>query len=100
MHATLELVAERISVTAGAPVESIGAATRLKDLALDSFLMVEMAVDLQEEFDAIFTQEDLRSVVTVGDLVELLNASRPSPASTRSSSSASASPSRSRWTPP
>jgi acyl carrier protein len=76
MHATFELVAERISITSGAPVESVRPDTTLKDLALDSFLLVEMAVDLQEEFDAIFTQEDLHRVVTVADLVDLLNVSQ------------------------
>jgi acyl carrier protein len=76
MHATFELVAERISITLGIPVERISPATTLKNLAVDSFLLVEMAVDLQEEFDAIFTQESLQRVVTVADLVDLLNSSQ------------------------
>jgi acyl carrier protein len=76
MHATFELVAERISITSGAAVQSLRPETTLKELALDSFLLVEMAVDLQEEFDAIFSQEALRRVVTIGDLVDLLNSSQ------------------------
>ncbi len=75
MQATFAAVAERISVTSGVAVERLRPETTLKELALDSFLLVEMAVDLQEEFDAIFTQEDLHRVSTVGDLVELLNTS-------------------------
>ena len=31
-----------------------------------------MAVDLQEEFDVIFTQADLREVANLGQLVDLL----------------------------
>ena len=77
MHATFELVAERISITSGVPVESLRPDTTLTDLALDSFMLIEMAVDLQEEFDAIFSQESLQQVVTIADLVELLNASQP-----------------------
>lgn len=73
MQATFAAVAERISVTSGVAADRLRPETTLKELALDSFLLVEMAVDLQEEFDAIFTQEDLHRVGTVGDLVELLN---------------------------
>lgn len=76
MHVTFELVAERISITSGTPVESLRPDTMVKDLALDSFLLVEMAVDLQEEFDAIFTQEDLQRVAIIADLVDLLNVSQ------------------------
>src|SRR2546430_17600879 len=76
MRATFELVAERISITSGAPGESLRPDTTLRDLALDSFLLVEMAVDLQEEFDAIFSQEALQRVITVADLVSLLNVSQ------------------------
>jgi acyl carrier protein len=75
MHATFELVAERISITSDVPVESLRPDTTLNDLALDSFLLVEMVVDLQEEFDAIFSQEALQRVVTIADLVDLLNTS-------------------------
>lgn len=76
MHATFELVAERISITSGVRVESLHPDTTLKDLALDSFMLIEVAVDLQEEFDTIFSQESLQRVVTIADLVELLNVSQ------------------------
>lgn len=69
---TFELVAERISTLLSLPVEKLTAQTALTDLALDSFRMVETVVDLQEEFDSIFTQEALRQVSTLGDLVDLL----------------------------
>ncbi|MEV4416885.1 acyl carrier protein [Catellatospora sp. NPDC049609] len=84
MHATFAVVAERISITSGVAVDRLRPETTLKELALDSFLLVEMAVDLQEEFDAIFTQEDLHRVVTVGDLVELLNTSQAADVRARS----------------
>ncbi len=76
MHATFAAVAERISVTSGIAIESLRPDTALADLAMDSFLMVEVTVDLQEEFDAIFSQEALHKVVTIGDLVDLLNATQ------------------------
>ncbi|MEV6315609.1 4'-phosphopantetheinyl transferase superfamily protein [Streptomyces sp. NPDC051776] len=74
MPATFDLVAERISETLRTPREKLTEDTTLDELAADSFMLVEMAVDLQEEFDSTFSQADLRQVVTLGQLVDLLNA--------------------------
>lgn len=79
MYATYELVAERISIMSGTPVEKLSPDMTLHELALDSFRMVEMAIDLQEEFDAIFSQEALQRAGTVADLVDLINASKAEP---------------------
>jgi acyl carrier protein len=73
MPITFELVAERISETLNIPVTDLSPETTLRDLAADSFMLVEMAVDLQEEFDAIFTQAELREVTNLGQLVDLLH---------------------------
>ena len=72
MPITFECVAERISQTLNVPAATLIPETTLRDLAADSFLLVEMAVDLQEEFDVIFTQADLREVSNLGQLVDLL----------------------------
>ena len=72
MPITFECVAERISQTLNVPAAMLTPETTLRDLAADSFLLVEMAVDLQEEFDVIFTQADLREVSNLGQLVDLL----------------------------
>lgn len=69
---TFDLVAERISTLLSLPVEKLTPGTALQDLALDSFRMVEMVVDLQEEFGSIFAQAELRLVATLGDLFKLL----------------------------
>src|SRR5580658_1571490 len=53
----LRVAAERVSDDA-----------RLNELVTDSFVLVELVVELQEMFDVHFFQEDLRRVVTVGDL--------------------------------
>ncbi|MEU3465701.1 4'-phosphopantetheinyl transferase superfamily protein [Streptomyces sp. NPDC006733] len=71
---TFDDVAHRISATLSVPVDTLTPETRLRDLAADSFLLVEMAVDLQEEFDALFTQADLREVTTLGQLAGLVGA--------------------------
>lgn len=69
---TFDLVAERISEILSVPVDKLTPQTALNDLALDSFQMVETVVDLQEEFDSIFTQAALSQVSTLGELTELL----------------------------
>ena len=77
MPIAFDHVAERISATLNIPAAKLTPQTTLRELAADSFLLVEMAVDLQEEFDALFTQSALREVATLGQLVQLLEAARP-----------------------
>jgi acyl carrier protein len=74
---TFEQVAERVSETLRTPVEKLTPATTLAELVADSFLLVEMSVDLQEEFDTAFSQEELRQITTLGELVDLLASQQP-----------------------
>jgi acyl carrier protein len=69
---TFDAVASRIAAVLHVPASKLTPATTLKDLAADSFMLVEMIVDLQEEYDAVFTQARLREVLNLGDLVGLL----------------------------
>ncbi|MEV5510659.1 4'-phosphopantetheinyl transferase superfamily protein [Streptomyces orinoci] len=69
---TFDDVAQRISATLSIPVEQLTPGTRLRELAADSFRLVEMAVDLQEEFDTVFTQHELREITTLGELAGLV----------------------------
>lgn len=71
---TFDAVAARIAAVLNVPESRLTPGTTLQDLAADSFLLVEMIVDLQEEFDAAFTQASLREVGNLGDLVDLLRA--------------------------
>lgn len=52
------------------PVESEDAA--LTSLVVDSFILIEMVMDLQETFQFRLVQEDLAEVRTVGDLLNVL----------------------------
>jgi len=69
---TFDEVADRISALIGLPAGRIGPDTALSALAVDSFRMVELVVDLQEEFDSAFGQAELALVSTVGELADLL----------------------------
>ena len=44
----------------------------LADLVVESLALVEMAIDLQEDFDVRLGHEELARVKTVGDLVGLV----------------------------
>lgn len=44
----------------------------LTDLVNSSFVLVEMVIELQEEFDVRFQQADMKEVKSVGDLLDLV----------------------------
>jgi acyl carrier protein len=69
---TFDAVASRIAEVLHVPASTLTPQTTIKDLAADSFMLVEMIIDLQEEFDAVFTQARLRAVGNLDQLVELL----------------------------
>jgi acyl carrier protein len=71
---TFDAVAARLGRILSAPAGGLTPRTFLADVAADSFELVEIVVDLQEEFGVTFTQADLRPILTLGDLVELLRA--------------------------
>ncbi len=54
------------------PDERVALEVELTDLVNDSFVLVEMAVSLQEDYDVFFRQSDLEGVRTVADVVELV----------------------------
>ncbi|MCH7822996.1 MAG: hypothetical protein IIA07_13365 [Proteobacteria bacterium] len=45
----------------------------LTDLVNSSFLLVELVIELQEEFDVRFQQVDMNEVATVGQLLDLVD---------------------------
>jgi acyl carrier protein len=69
---TFEAVAARLGALLSVPAASLTPRTSLVDLTADSFELVEIVIDVQEEFGVSFTQADLRPVLTLGDLVALM----------------------------
>ena len=47
----------------------------LMDLDDDSLDVIEVVIDIEEEFDCDIKEEDLESVTTVGDLIDLVQSS-------------------------
>jgi len=54
------------------PVEKLHDDDVLTDLVAESFVLVELVIQLQEEFGVRFGQQELQGVRTVGDLTELI----------------------------
>ncbi len=53
------------------PVSKLEDGAVLTGLVVESFALIEMVIELQEEFGVRLVQEDLRDVKTVGDLTAL-----------------------------
>ncbi len=69
---TTEEIVGRIAHVLGVPESRAQPEAALADLVSDSYRLVEMAIELQDEYDVIFTQADLSAVSTVADLAELV----------------------------
>jgi len=72
MTTTAIRVKTRIADVLNIPADRVSEGISLKDLVSDSFLLVEMAIELQEDFQVRFSQEDLKVVHTVQDLIALI----------------------------
>lgn len=67
-----EEVVARIAEVLGVPESRVRPEVPLADLVAESYPLVEMAIELQDDYDVIFTQADLSAVSTVGDLAALV----------------------------
>ncbi len=67
-----ETVRARMAEVLGNTPDRIRDDSVLTDLVNSSFLLVEMVIELQEEFDVRFQQSDLAEVANVGQLLDLV----------------------------
>lgn len=70
-----EAVLGRIAEVLAVPVAELTPQTLIRELIRESFMLVELVIDLQEEFGTYFTQKELREIGTIGELVGLLQVS-------------------------
>ncbi len=56
----------------GCNVDAIADDAVLTSLVNSSFMLVEMVIELQDEFDVRFHQADMNSISTVGQLLDLI----------------------------
>jgi acyl carrier protein len=67
--ATTEAVRGKIAEFLHHPVAKVPDQAVLTDLVTDSMILVNMVIELQEEFSVRLVQEDLKEVKTVGQLL-------------------------------
>jgi acyl carrier protein len=72
----IEDVRRKIAEAAGVPVASVRADTDLRDFAVDSLALIEVAIALEEDYDVFFEQEDLGRLLTVTDVAALIRRRR------------------------
>lgn len=65
-------VREKMAGVLGREAKIVADDAVLSDLVNSSFLLVEMVIELQEEFDVRFQQADMNEVSTVGQLLDLV----------------------------
>jgi acyl carrier protein len=64
-------VKEQIAAFLKQPLTRLQDDTLLTSLVVESFILVEMIIELQDAFGLRLVQEDMKHVKTVGDLTEL-----------------------------
>ena len=77
MNAIREQVRSRIAEILGQPLARLQNQSALADLVNSSFLLVELIIDLQDEFDVRFGQAEMQNVITVGQLLDLYTGLTP-----------------------
>jgi len=71
MKTTREQIRGRIAEIIGQPSDRIQDKAQLANLVISSFLLVELIIDLQDEFEVRFGQAEMQDVITVGQLLDL-----------------------------
>jgi acyl carrier protein len=74
MSTSARRVVERIAEVVRRPVATVTPDTALAELAVDSFVLVELVLELQDEFRVRFDHHDVQSLRTVRDVLELVAA--------------------------
>ena len=67
-----DAVKEKIASFLKQPISRLQDDVFLTNLVVESFILVEMIIELQDDFGVHLVQEDMRDVKTVGQLTELL----------------------------
>ena len=67
-----DVVRDHMAQILGVGIERIDDDLPLVDLVHSSFMLVEMVIDLQEAFDVRFGQAEMKTVKTVGQLLDLI----------------------------
>ncbi len=65
-------IKQKIAQFTKLPMDSITDDKEITELVSDSFMLVELLLSIQEQFQIELEQEDLEQVITIGELLELI----------------------------
>lgn len=71
---TAQAIRTKIADTLVIPPAKLTDNTLLTDLSVDSLALIELAIELEEDYDVAFEQSDLKGLRTVGDVAALVEA--------------------------
>lgn len=74
MSARGDRVLDRAAEVLHRPRTMLSTDTELSQLAADSFVLVELVLELQDEFRVRFDHDDVQGLRTLGDVVDLVEA--------------------------
>lgn len=74
MSARGDRVLDRAAEVLHRPRTTLTMDTELSQLAADSFVLVELVLELQDEFRVRFDHDDVQGLRTLGDVVDLVEA--------------------------
>jgi acyl carrier protein len=69
-----QTVKTRITEVLNVSPEKVKETALLQELVMDSFILIDLVIDLQNTFNVRLNQEDLTEVKSVGDLISVLQA--------------------------
>lgn len=70
MH--IDEIKKKIATLTKLPIDSISDDKEISELVSDSFMLVELFLSIQEQFQIELDQEDLEKVITVHQLLTLI----------------------------
>jgi acyl carrier protein len=69
---TSDKLKAQMSQVLNVKIEKLSDEAILQQLVVDSFVLIDMVIDLQNTFGVRLDQEDLAEVRTVGDLIKVI----------------------------
>ncbi len=66
------IIKKKISEFLKVPLEKLDDEVELRTLVSNSFILIELIIELQNEFDIVLMQEELMGVVKLSDMIKLL----------------------------
>lgn len=72
MKASVEAIKKEMAKVLHLKVENIKDELPLKQLVAESFILIELVIELQDTFDIVISQAELPEIETVGSLVAMI----------------------------